>query len=754
MDGINSILYATSARGGPIGSIVDGDLTIDDDTNITRFFYQTATLRINDNDTPGALALNTFFNTGGDGADITLYVKTIDAEISWDAVDPDIAGGNFAGWNWPTGLQTVIEGLASGDRVIFAGSRASTVVNITGDGTAIEADGTLGDATGTATAVVNRTGDGTAVEAEGSLSDATGTRTAVVDRTGDGTAIEAEGTLSEATGTRMAVVNRTGDGTAIEIEGLLGDAEGAIEGKPDTGIVIEGVEVEAVADTITTIDSLRTSTELTFVVVEAVGVAQPMRGNEVKAYHSATQIFTGVIIEVNRIVVADGPNVYECRAEDLSRNFRRVRIAERWEETNLKTILQAIVDETTGVTLHPNQVNGPVLDVVNANHVTADQLIQGLGDLAKSIPQMNVDGEFRMVGLSEVQAPAELSDTAGIHIDDVDHDTNENEYVNIVTVLGSSIASDELVEVFAGDGTTREYSVAADINDRPTVTVNGEEQSVASVDGISAWTWSPGSNTVTQTASEALLTDADTVEIRYITLVPVLAQERNAAEVTSRGKYEKVLRLSSITQLEAIEAAKVYLRKHGDFEQRVTFRTLTSGFATGQELTVNLATPSISGTFVIDLVEYRDFGGQYLVGTITATNLEGEEDWREYFQDDPVALISGDEQIYDIPETVVETVGDITDTVAHEEASTLRFAGLGTDPFLALAYGPTGAALDESGTIDYGMELGVTPYDWSDYDSVGDDSSTTITTTVDGSGVRSLRVQRTIGTLTDHLEQR
>ena len=199
--GSNTVLYATSARGGPTGSIVDGDLTIDDATDITRVFYQTAQFGFNDNDTPGALALSTFFNTGGDGDDITLFVKTLDDEMSWDAVDPDVSGGAFARWDWPTGLQTVIEGLETGDRVIVAGLRTAAAVVVTGDGTAIEAEGSLGDATGATTAAGTQTGSGTAIEAEGTLGDATGTATAVVNRTGSGTAIEAEGSLSDATGT-------------------------------------------------------------------------------------------------------------------------------------------------------------------------------------------------------------------------------------------------------------------------------------------------------------------------------------------------------------------------------------------------------------------------------------------------------------------------------------------------------------------------------------------------------------------------
>ena len=175
----------------------------DDETVISRIRRFSATeLNLNDNDSPAALAIGTYFDAGGDGNDLTLYLQTeTDGEVSFTAASQfTLGGGNYARFTLPADAQALLDNVALGDRFIFKAARPAAAAVITGSGTSIEGEGSLGEATGQATAAVVVTGSGAAVEAEGSLGEGTGQAIAVVVVTGSGTSVGAEGSLGEATG--------------------------------------------------------------------------------------------------------------------------------------------------------------------------------------------------------------------------------------------------------------------------------------------------------------------------------------------------------------------------------------------------------------------------------------------------------------------------------------------------------------------------------------------------------------------------
>ena len=77
--------YADSDRGGT-DSPLEGELGLgDDETVISRFFRGSSTeLALNDNDSPAALDIGPYFDSGGAGEDLTLYFQTAaDGEVSF-----------------------------------------------------------------------------------------------------------------------------------------------------------------------------------------------------------------------------------------------------------------------------------------------------------------------------------------------------------------------------------------------------------------------------------------------------------------------------------------------------------------------------------------------------------------------------------------------------------------------------------------------------------------------------------------------
>ena len=170
----NELYYA-----GVEGSLDDGELTLDN-----------ADITINRIRSVGSGAQLTLNKSGADSWDSILegttppyadfqihlqYGDQSDEIIVLDIDDLDDAGGSFARFTVPSADQGALDGIGNGERFIFALTRAAiAAVVVTGSGTAIEAEGSLGEATGQAIAAVVVTGSGTAIEAEGSLGEATG----------------------------------------------------------------------------------------------------------------------------------------------------------------------------------------------------------------------------------------------------------------------------------------------------------------------------------------------------------------------------------------------------------------------------------------------------------------------------------------------------------------------------------------------------------------------------------------------------
>lgn len=133
----------------------------------------------------------------------------------------------------------------------------------------------------------------------------------------------------------------------------------------------------------------------------------------------------------------------------------------------------------------------------------------------------------------------------------------------------------------------------------------------------------------------------------YRPFVPVIATAEDSAGQTANGVYERSFHAGNVTPEEAQETADVHLRRYGTLTHHIGFRTRTLGFRTGQSLTVNLATPAVAGTFVIDSVRYFDADGKTILGEVKASDAEGDDDWRELWKDDTSGEYVDSTPVYD-----------------------------------------------------------------------------------------------------------
>ena len=75
----------------------------------------------------GALELGEYFEPGGDGSDLTMYIQTTaDNVASWTVESAFMrGGGSYVHFHVPSAHRSMVAGIGAGDRFIFALARSS-----------------------------------------------------------------------------------------------------------------------------------------------------------------------------------------------------------------------------------------------------------------------------------------------------------------------------------------------------------------------------------------------------------------------------------------------------------------------------------------------------------------------------------------------------------------------------------------------------------------------------------------------------
>ena len=122
--------YRDADRGGT-DEPLDGELGLGADESLISGFRRRATnvLQLNDNDNPVTFDISAYFDTGGAGNDLTIYLQTLDGgEVSFlVAGNVDTRNAGQVRFDLPADAQTLLDNLASGDRWIFKAARPAAV---------------------------------------------------------------------------------------------------------------------------------------------------------------------------------------------------------------------------------------------------------------------------------------------------------------------------------------------------------------------------------------------------------------------------------------------------------------------------------------------------------------------------------------------------------------------------------------------------------------------------------------------------
>ena len=124
-------IYNSHSNWADSGSILDGSLQLSGTTtSLVRIGFDTSTLRFNDSD--GSFHIGNYFNTGGDGDDLTAYFQTTADNVTSTAeLSSTFTAGLFehsVNFNITPVVRSFLNGISNGQRFIFALARPAPLI--------------------------------------------------------------------------------------------------------------------------------------------------------------------------------------------------------------------------------------------------------------------------------------------------------------------------------------------------------------------------------------------------------------------------------------------------------------------------------------------------------------------------------------------------------------------------------------------------------------------------------------------------
>ena len=226
-------------------------------------------------------------------------------------------------------------------------------------------------------------------------------------------------------------------------------------------------------------------------------------------------------------------------------------------------------------------------------------------------------------------APFDITDdsdpddyTIGFEMDE-DGDT----FVNRVIIREGNQASDPIPSTFTGDGSTRNFSLAGPAAAEPTITVDGNPQTVG-IQGVNTgkqWYWNLNSTGISQDPSETPVADGLAIVVTcpqfqagFATYYNTDAIDFASARQGGTGYHESVQQQDNPnTLVDGQTYAKAIGQQFGVIPKKVTIKTFKNGLKVGMNILVDKARWGVNSRFVIDSVTVST-DGAWVVWNVTA----------------------------------------------------------------------------------------------------------------------------------------
>jgi len=241
--------------------------------------------------------------------------------------------------------------------------------------------------------------------------------------------------------------------------------------------------------------------------------------------------------------------------------------------------------------------DGPTVNEAVFNYITAAKALDKLADESNFWWRIDHNKRLTFGARTKVAAPFSV-DEGDVRGNSIRVFSEAPKYRNKQFIKNIRELTDPQTESYVGDGETQSFPVGFPIAKEPTITVNGNPQTVGikGVESTQDWFWSKGDNVVTQNLGDIPITGTDTLAITYqgsfdavlINEDTVAIAERQSIEGGGSGKVENVFEnFTRSDQSAAIQSATALLEKFATIGDRVEFVLEAAGLEPGQILTVD-----------------------------------------------------------------------------------------------------------------------------------------------------------------------
>ncbi len=379
----------------------------------------------------------------------------------------------------------------------------------------------------------------------------------------------------------------------------------------------------------------------------------PAIDDEVIIYDQTTRVFAGTIESFDdHAYYGRLPDLFEVKCTDYGvlcdRRIANFFFTYAWA-ANAYTIISGLVYrflDGTGITfVPPTPVGvGPAYTIGFMPGITAPAITvsEFLNNICKRI---NYDWRIDYWKNLHIfpkesgytPAPFALDDTLGNHTE-LHVVSTRGQYRNRQGVKSSRIGLDIWTDIFPRDfywfsqvwtpgQTIFIWPTTFPLFAKPIISLNGVEQLVGEMlpgdvlDEPEATFWFRKNTTGIYKAGSWIDPTANTIEVKYPSILPPVVWMQDDAEIALRGKFEAVEDGKGVVSYnDALQLAAGMLARGKVIPINATWKTMRSGLEPGQSITIQSTYPAIDSSILIESVDLDEVGKSFFWASCKGSN--------------------------------------------------------------------------------------------------------------------------------------
>jgi hypothetical protein len=284
-----------------------------------------------------------------------------------------------------------------------------------------------------------------------------------------------------------------------------------------------------------------------------------------------------------------------------------------------------------GVTLHPSQITGPTLPLLQYTVFSVKQILDQLTDVTGLVWTIDPLKRLRMHTPGTSVVPFSVSDTAGAQhtVGDVTIEPYRGPYANRI-LLRIGEGQKTITDTFTGNGVLTAFTINYFplVGHAGIIKVNGTPEIVTNNGGGGTWDYNTSTGVVTRTSAPP---NGSTITFEYHAQFPVVVQANDLVEQATEPLQEVVLDASTVFDRAAGQAiADGVLPRFVQQPRTVKYQTDDAGVLEGLSQTISVSARNFSNLCWISEYSTKHIEGDIYRTSVTA--IEGllyQGTWRD-----------------------------------------------------------------------------------------------------------------------------